>query len=284
MILQQDPRDFEALVAMANCEREIGTQLYQSATRRLDKPDRATADVKAAQEEVDRAVHHHAAARQAFEKALSDKPKDAAAMYGLAQLYLSRASGTYRLFTENEQAEVDRHFKAAVHWFEQVVTAEPASYHAHRNLGFAYLGTGARLKARPHFEKYLERLRAMQAQAKKVQPRSERERAMLEAQLTRIRTDIADTEDLIEECELPPPASSFQLKQKLGMALLEQGRGAEASAHLEVCLATARELLGQWGAVVPANPRQARLRDQELKTLRQECETLGRAVERARKP
>lgn len=277
-IVELDRNDFDAWVGLGSTKRELGNDLYTSATMKYETARLKPSELSAAQQEVDLAAEHHRQSKLAFEQALVRRPKDPQAIYGLGTLYLNRASGVYRLFTENEQDDVDSHFVAAVKCFEMVIGQTP-SPSAHRNLGFAYLGVNRREEARTHFEQYLARLEEMKAQMKGLRLGNKDEKAQLEQQKMLVRKDIADTRALIERCELPPPASSFLGRQTLALNLLERGRAKEAREHLEPCLKIARDLQREWNDCAPKTAHQEKLRTQELKRMRKAIEDLQKGIQ-----
>ena len=277
-ILEMDKNDFDAWVGLGNAKRELGNDLYTSATMKYETVRLKPSELSAAQQEVDLASEHHRQSKLAFEQALVRRPKDPQAIYGLGTLYLNRASGIYRLFTEDEQDDVDSHFVAAVKCFEMVIGETP-SPSAHRNLGFAYLGVNRRQEARTQFEKYLTRLEEMQAQMKGLTLGDEGKKAELEQQKMLVRKDIADTRALVERCELPPPASSFLGRQTLALNLLERGRAKEALKHMEPCLKIAQDLQREWNDCSARTAHQEKLRTQELKRLRRAIEDLQKGIQ-----
>lgn len=273
-VLEKDPDHFDAWIGLGNCEREIGNELYSNATVTVQARGARPEELKLAQTEADRAHKHHSQSRGCFERALELRPRNTQALYGLGQLYLSRASGGFRLFTEDEQGDVDRHFVAAEKCFAMVVGAEPASYPAHFRLGLARLGMGDRALAKPSLELYLKRLREMEKQTAALKPENDEDRAVVQHQLMILRKDIADTETLIEQCGTPVPASSLEPIHALARTLQERRRHAEAIKPLERCLTRAQALKAEWTAWKPADDKGRKLRAEELGALEERIETL----------
>lgn len=283
-ILAMDPKDTDAWIGLGNCEREVGNDLYTNATIHMENARNNADEIKVAQQEVDRAVLHHAKSREAFTKALELKPKDPAALYGLGMLYYNRGAGTFSLFTEDEQQEVDDHLRSATKCFEMVVQRVSDSYTAQRMLGLCYIATNRRREAVAPLTFYRDRMKAMETQTKTLTPNTPQDKALVDQQLLRIKKDIADTEDLIDLCHYPPDATAYDPRREGAMRLLDRGHGEAGLKLLNSVLEQALDYLHQWEAFQPADEKQTQRREVEIARIRADVAILRSAIKDAMRP
>lgn len=153
-IVEDDEDDYEAVIGLANACREVGNDRYLRATT-LANAGRYDVAREAALE----GHQMHTTSLGWFERAKLMRPNDARPIYGEGLLYYSRASGAYRLFAQDEDAEIVACAEGAVQNFEQAAEKMADSAMTHRYLGLMLVVVARFEDAIPHLERYADALR-----------------------------------------------------------------------------------------------------------------------------
>lgn len=195
-ILKQNPDDWDALIGYGNSAREVGNEFYHQATEMAAKNDAVGAKQAAV-----RGFDYHKSSWETFNKALTLRPDDPEALYGLGLFYYHRASGAYNLFVDKEEAVVKAMFEGAQGCFEKYVSQRPTSVNGHRYLGLSLLGLDRGKDARIHLLAFLDALERDRKVVEAQKPQTDEERAVRDDVLTKLKRDIDDAKAVLRDLD-----------------------------------------------------------------------------------
>lgn len=152
-ILRDHPDDYESMLGLGNACREVGNARYRDAGV-LAAGGRASAASTCLRE----GGELHTAALRRFERCAEIRPNDGRPHYGAAMVQFARASGAYRTFAEDEEAETRRCAEAAIAGFESAAARMADRPNLHRCVGLMMATAGRFEEAPAHLQRYAESL------------------------------------------------------------------------------------------------------------------------------
>jgi tetratricopeptide (TPR) repeat protein len=193
-LVKKDRNDYESVLGYANALREVGNDRYTQATALAE-----ARRLEGAQEKAREGHEYHTQALGWFEWAIQLRPGDPRPYYGRGLLYYHRASGAFRLFAQDEQAEIRKCAEGAVRSFDAALERQAATPLVHRYLGLMKVVLGQYRDAVPHLERYLEAVRERKRAFEEWRAPTDVQEQVRE-EIRNMGDEIADLEAVIEGC------------------------------------------------------------------------------------